>query len=130
MAGDAAALWLGPDEWLLVEALPVALEGHHQVVEVGDYYTAIEVAGTPARTLLAKLITLDLHRRAFPLGGVAGTLLAKAPVWLWCTGDDAFLVLVRRSLADYAWCLLADAGREWGLPAEAPIGRVTLHPTT
>jgi sarcosine oxidase subunit gamma len=24
-------------------------------------------------------------------------------------------------MADYLWCLLADAGREWGVPEQVPI---------
>jgi hypothetical protein len=32
-----------------------------------------------------------------------------------------FRLLIRWSMADYLWCLLADAGREWGMPAEVPV---------
>jgi sarcosine oxidase subunit gamma len=24
-------------------------------------------------------------------------------------------------MADYLWCLLAEAGREWGMPREVPV---------
>jgi len=142
-AGEFTALWLAPDEWLLhlaanaspapVSALAAALaERHHQLVEVSDYYTGIELAGARVRDLLAKLVAVDLHRRHFGAGEVVGTLLAKASVQLWMTADEAMgeprvLVLVRRSLADYVWCLLAEAGREWGAPTPEPIGRVQLH---
>jgi sarcosine oxidase subunit gamma len=134
-------LWLSPDEWLLVGAdaataarLAEALAGvHHQLVDVSDYYTTIEVGGAALRALLAKLVAVDLHPRSFRRGEVLGTLLGSLNVWLWLTADErdaggpCARLFVRRSHADHAWCLLAEAGREWGLPAQAPIGRVPLH---
>ncbi|MEO1091944.1 MAG: sarcosine oxidase subunit gamma family protein [Pseudomonadota bacterium] len=140
----AAALWLGPDEWLLVveeaeasakaAALETALGGtHHQLVELSDYYTAIDVRGPRARDLLAKLVAVDLHPTRFGAGDVVATKLAKATTWLWLTEDEgrasgpSFSLFVRRSMADYAWCLLAEAGREWGVEAQRPIGDVPLH---
>jgi len=143
--GDTAFLWLGPDEWMLVtrEGDPAgraalaaqALAGiHHQLVDVSDYYTVIEVAGPRAREALMKLTPLDVHARAFRAGMVAGSVFGQANATLWQTADDAeeggpaFRVFVRWSMADYLWCLLADAGREWGMPEEVPIKgeRLTL----
>jgi hypothetical protein len=37
-----------------------------------------------------------------------------------------FDLIIRRSHADYLWCLLALAGREFGLPEQKPEGRVKL----
>ncbi|MFP4270335.1 MAG: sarcosine oxidase subunit gamma [Alphaproteobacteria bacterium] len=140
------ALWLSPDEWLLVtptvadaeELMPkleAALAGrHHQLVAVSDYHTVIELAGAVARDALAKLVAVDLHPRAWRRDEVLGTLLAKAAVQLWLVADEAdpggptARLIVRRSLADHVWCLLAEAGREWGLPAQTPEGVVPLAP--
>ena len=129
--GETAALWLGPDEWLLVglpaaDALQRALAGtHHSLVEVGDYYTIVEVAGPRARELLMKLTTLDLHPRVFTAGRVAGSLFGRANAWLWLVREEAngpvFQLFVRWSLADYLWCTLGEAGREWGLPRQTPV---------
>lgn len=143
-APHVTALWQGPDEWLLVvadgdaaavaERLNTALAGvHHQAVDVSDNFTAIELSGRHGRDLLAKLVTIDLHRRSFHAAEAVATRLAKAEIRLWLTADEtlpsglSFTIFVRRSFADYVWCLLADAGREWGLPAQEPIGRVPLH---
>jgi sarcosine oxidase subunit gamma len=143
--GELAVLWLAPDEWLFVTAevaatatlaarLADALAGrHHQVVDVSDYYATIDLAGPALRSALAKLVALDLHPRAWRRGEVLATRLAQALVQLWLVADEAAddepmaRIVVRRSLADYVWCLLAEAGREWGLPREAPIGRVRLE---
>ena len=142
---DLTPLWLAPDEWLLatpaveraaglLPRLTVALaDRHHQLVDVSDYHTVIELAGAAARDALAKLVAVDLHRRAWRLDEVLGTLLGKAVVQLWLVADEedadgpAVRIVVRRSQADYVWCLLAEAGREWGLPAQAPVGRVPLE---
>lgn len=135
-------LWMGPDEWMLVTApheadlrareASEALAGtHHQLVEVTDYYTTIEVAGRRARELLMKLTTLDLHPRAFHPGMVTGAIFGRANATLWLPAEateagDGFRLFVRWSMADYLWCVLADAGREWGVPEQIPVKGETL----
>jgi len=138
-------LWLGPDERMVVvgEAEATEIEGvlrgalagtHHQIVDVGDYYTVLEVAGLPAWKLLSKATTLDLHPRAFPPGMAAGGTFGHAQAILWRTTENStdavpsFRLIVRWSMADYLWCLLAECGREWGLPAQAPVAgeRLTI----
>ena len=121
-----SALWLGPDEWMLicaggsegdvVHSLDAALVAHHaSVVDVTDARTVFRLSGAGARTLLAKGCALDLHKRAFALGDVAQTMLSKAAVILHQTVDDAeasgpvFDIYVSRSFADYLWSWLADA---------------------
>jgi sarcosine oxidase subunit gamma len=139
-----AVLWLGPDEWAILSApgtaeqivqeLSQALAPyHHQVVDVSDYDTVLTLRGSHARDLLAKLITIDLHPRFFARGNGVATLCGKAQIWLICREDETsareplFEIVVRRSMADYLWCLIADAGREWAMPPQEPIGQVPLH---
>lgn len=139
--GDAGSLlWIGPDEWAIIgagenlAALQASLAGqHHQLVEVTDAYAGIEIAGSTCREVLAKLTAIDLHPRAFQPGDAVATNMAKSNIWLWLQPDTAqmdaaaFRLIVRRSHADYLWCLLAEAGREFGLPAQTPTGSVRLH---
>ena len=108
--------------------LAAALAGtHHQLVDVSDYYTMIELAGAKARELLMKLTTLDLHPRAFRAGMVTGSVFGRANATLWQAADDGesagpvFRLFIRWSMADYLWCVLADAGREWGVPEQIPV---------
>ena len=139
----AVAQWLSPDEWLLVTApgaegalakdLASALASqHHQVADVTDYYTTIELSGAHARDMLMKIATVDFHPRAFKTGMGVTTNLGRATPFLRQTGDDvpsgpAFDIVIRISMADYLWCLLAEAGHEFGLPEQSPKGQVKLH---
>jgi len=135
-SGTTSFLWMGPDEWMLVTApeeaearaseARSALAGiHHQLVDVSDYYTIIEIAGARARESLMKLTTLDLHPRSFRPGMVTGSVFGKANAMLWLpleTGaEDLFSLFIRWSMADYLWCAVADAGREWGVPEQLPL---------
>jgi sarcosine oxidase, subunit gamma len=129
-----AALWLGPDQWLLtcpesdgarlVGALRGALADLHAAIsDVTDGRVAFRLAGPSAREVLAKGCPLDLHPRAFPLGGCGQSLLAKASVLIHLVDDDpragaAFDVYVARSFGHYLWMWLEDAGREYGVQIE------------
>jgi heterotetrameric sarcosine oxidase gamma subunit len=136
--GDTSILWLAPDEWMvvsapdkgdrhLVAARAELAQVHHQLVDVGDYYTVIELSGPRAREALMKLTTLDLHPRVFRAGMVAGSVFAHANAWVWHTADDApdtgpiLRLIIRWSMADYLWCAVAEAAREWGVPREIPV---------
>ena len=126
-----AALWLGPDEWLvtcpahdvprLVGALREALaDVHAAITDVTDGRVAFRLAGPSARDVLAKGCPLDLHPRVFPPGSCAQSLLAKATVLIHLRDDDrergpSFDVYVARSFAHYLWTWLEDAGREYGV---------------
>ena len=118
--GVRAALWLGPDEWLvlgppgttgdLVAELGGALEElHHSLVDVSANRVAFVVGGPDRLEMLASGCTLDLHPRSWRAGTCAQTLFAKAQVILQERGDTT-RVLVRPSLAAYVIeRLLADA---------------------
>ena len=132
--GQLAALWLGPDQWLLtcprdevgslLSALRDALaDVHSAITDVSDARIALRVAGPSARDVLAKGCPLDLHPRAFAAGSCAQSLLAKASVLIHLVDDDqtrgpAFDVYVARSFAHYLWMWLEDAGREYGVQIE------------
>jgi len=120
-AGGRAALWLGPDEQLLLApvadteviarqlgetlgALP------HSLVDVSHRQIALEVSGPQAQNILNAGCPLDLHLDSFPVGACTRTVLAKCDIVLWRTGAAAFHVEVWRSFADYASRFLAEAG--------------------
>lgn len=118
--GERAALWLGPDEWLLIapvgstdaDALRAALgERPHSLVDVSHRQLAIELSGAHAATLLAAGSPLDLDPSAFPVGMCTRTMLGKAEVVLWRTGPEVFRIEVWRSFALYVAAFLEEAVR-------------------
>jgi sarcosine oxidase, subunit gamma len=120
--GERAALWLGPDEWLLIapaaaaagvlSGLESALSGLAcSVVDVSHRQIGLEVAGAHAELLLAAGCPLDLHPGAFPVGMCTRSMLGKTESVLWRTGPDTFRLEVWRSFAAYLSAFLAEAAR-------------------
>ena len=123
-AGERAALWLGPDEWLILApedegtALAAALAGAmaaapHSLVEVGHRQDGFVLRGPRAATVLNAGCPLDLDPAAFPIGMCSRTVLAKAEIVLWRTGAEAFRVEAMRSFLPYVRGVLAEAAREF-----------------
>jgi len=133
---ECSALWLGPDEWLVVApearndtlsaALRSALAGvHHSVTDVSANRTIIEIAGTHARLVLAKGCPLDLHGSAFKPPQCAQTLLAKSQMLLQCVDAlPVFRVFVRISFAPYVAEWLLDAAAELAASREIDTQRI------
>jgi sarcosine oxidase subunit gamma len=118
--GERHVLWLGPDEWLVLdrpgteasleERLWAALEGPGSVVDVSANRTTIRLAGPAAREILESGCSIDLHPRAFGPGRCAQTLLARAGVVLLAvTSEPDYRLLVRPSFAAYLASWLLDA---------------------
>ena len=122
-AGSRAALWLGPDEHLLLApeaeaaalaaALGTALAGvAHSLVDVSHRQVAFAIKGPHAPWLLAHGCPLDLDPAEFPVGMCTRTVYLKAEILLWRTAEDAFRIEVWRSFADYVVALLAETALE------------------
>jgi sarcosine oxidase subunit gamma len=118
--GPRAALWLGPDEWLLLAperdgaaagaTLAGALAGQSaSLVDVSHRQVGLVVAGPRAAELLNAGCPLDLDATAFPIGMCTRTILAKVEIILWRSADDAFRIEVARSFAPYVVELLREA---------------------
>lgn len=122
--GDIVALWLGPDEWLVIApagdgqslgaALEAALSGvPHSVVDVGHRNTGFTVRGPKAAYVLNHGCPLDLDPAAFPVGMCTRTVLSRIEVVLWRTALDAFRLECWRTFAPYALAFLDEARREF-----------------
>ncbi|MCX5149594.1 sarcosine oxidase subunit gamma [Streptomyces sp. NBC_00320] len=133
--GEFAALWLGPDEWLVIgpagtrtqlEARLREAVGDRRaaVTDVSAQRTTLLVGGARAAELLAHGCSLDLHPRAFGSGRCAQTTLARAQVVLVPCDEHrpGFRVLVRSSFAGYLAAWLLDAASEyiWNSPDPTP----------
>ena len=116
-AEGRAALWLGPDEWLLLAPAgsPAPTPdgaASFSLVDVSHRQTGLEIAGAGAARLLNAHVLLDLDARAFPDGMVARTIFAKAEIVLWRKAGDRFQVEAGRSFAPYVVGLLTEACRD------------------
>jgi sarcosine oxidase, subunit gamma len=121
VANGCTALWLGPDEFLLLTPetsacwplLHTALADlPHACVEVGQRQVAFEVAGEHAAAALNTGCPLDLELAAFPVGHCTRTVFGKAGIILWRTAADRFHLEVWRSFASYVTQMLALAAGE------------------
>ena len=118
---QVAALWLGPDEQLLIgpesadlaaTLQPALRDLPHALVEVSHRQIALEVSGPHATAVLNAGCPLDLDLSAFPVGMCTRTVLTKAEIVLWRTDETVFHVEVWRSFASYVTEYLAQAARE------------------
>ena len=126
-AGAIRAIWLGPDEWLLLaepgasgsleSELQSALAGRFaSVVDITAGQTVIRLSGPSTLDVLARGCALDLHPSVFPPGACAQTLLARAQALLVAVDDTPTIdLIVRRSFAPYVAAWLQDSGHPFGL---------------
>ena len=124
---DVTALWLGPNEWLLltspdrqyetIGALRNALGNlFAAVIDVSSGQTIINIRGHHARDVLSKGCSLDLHPRGFGPEQCAQTNLAKATAIIRQLDElPSYDIIVRRSFADYLARWLNDAAQEYGV---------------
>jgi sarcosine oxidase subunit gamma len=116
--GDRAALWLGPDEWLLVgpsdweaEAALVAGLGEaaYSLVGVSHRHVSFGLVGPRAAEVLNAGCPLDLDAAAFPAGMCTRTILGKVQIILWRIGAEEFTLIAWRSFAPYVLDFLTEA---------------------
>ena len=115
-SSDRAALWLGPDEWLVLADKSTKLPTTYaagSIVDVSHRDTALSVSGPRAAWTINAFCALDLHLSAFPVGMCTRTVFGKAQIVLWRTAADTFHIEVARSFAPYVWACLEEARREF-----------------
>jgi sarcosine oxidase subunit gamma len=114
-----AALWLGPDEWLLIapaDAIsplrPTTPDGPAALVDVSHRNCGLIISGPDAARLLSAGCPLNLDPAAFPVGTSTRTLFGKAEIVLWRTKPETFRLEFWRSFAPYVAGLLSEALRD------------------
>ena len=115
-----AALWLGPDEWLLLDfasaqtRFPDVIEPACSIVDVSHRQIAYALHGPMAEEMLSTGCALDVSETAFPVGMCTRTLFNKAEIMLWRTGAHRFHIEIWRSFSHYLENVLTDAAWEIG----------------
>jgi len=127
---DRAALWLGPDEWLLIapdgegerlshRMAQAAGKEPASIVDVSHRQIGITIAGPAAADALNTFNALDLDESAFPVGMCTRTLFGKAEIVLWRTQREMFRIEVWRSFAPYVLGCLEEAITDPSLGGES-----------
>lgn len=118
-ANGRHALWLGPDEWLVIDeaqsdliAACASANVLHSATDVSHRNTAILVTGAHAARVLNGACPLDLSLAEFPVGACTRTLLGKIQVVLYRTAEDTFRVECWRSYVGYAFSILAESAED------------------
>ena len=132
---DRAALWLGPDEWLIVapesasglaaQAAKAAGDHPASMVDVSHRSRTLEITGPRAAWCLNAFCALDLDLHAFPVGMCTRTLLGKAEVVLWRIAPEVFHLDVAAVFR--ALCLGLPGGGAAGIyRCRGCVGRVEI----
>ncbi|MFM9836258.1 MAG: sarcosine oxidase subunit gamma [Methylophilaceae bacterium] len=123
-------LWLSPDEWLIVchrnhhvkllGDLQSAMAGiHSQVVDNAGGYTAVVVQGKHAADTLHHCTVYDLT--TLTSGRVVGTTFGKTNI-IMSKLELGYVLILRRSFADYIWQYFARSASPYGLGIAKPNG--------
>jgi sarcosine oxidase subunit gamma len=117
-SGGRTALWLGPDEWLVIDQTgsPLAdcasVSALHSAVGISHRNVAFSVSGAGAAATINAGCPQDLSLDAFPVGACSRTILGKAEIVLLRTAPDAFRLECWRSFSDYVHDLLLEAAND------------------
>ncbi|MCR9107420.1 sarcosine oxidase subunit gamma family protein [Marivita sp. XM-24bin2] len=118
--GDTGALWMSPDEALLLCAYDAAqakaddlaakLAGSHAlVVNVSDARAVFQLKGSMLREVIAKLAPVDMSPDVFKPGAVRRTRMAQVAAAFWMDDASTARVVCFRSVAEYMFNLLSTA---------------------
>lgn len=134
--GDGvAALWLGPQSWLLVTADAARLRdfaaardalnaARGALFDVSASRVAYVVEGPRAVDVLAAGCPLDFHPRVFSAGQCRQSLYGRVPALFYRHGEPpACTVLVARSFARDSWRSLCTAAAQYGYTVR-PAARI------
>ena len=127
-APDATLIWSGPDQFFVLskggkhtmDTLAPAFSGSASLSDQTHARALISISGGKARTMLAKLSSIDLHPTAFPVGAAAATSMDHTSVTFWrgngrADGLAVFNVLVFATFAESLWHTVLDSAAEYGV---------------
>jgi sarcosine oxidase subunit gamma len=120
--GQLHAVWLGPNEWLILGAPGTATnieavlrdisasDDAVSVVDVSASRTTLSISGADTCAALERNCLIDLHPSKFVVGSCAQALFARANVILLKMSDEPeYRLMVRSSLAAHVASWFADA---------------------
>ncbi len=122
-AGNPAACWLGPDQWLLTSDSKPGTEiiGHidrtlsgqlYAATDMSSHYECFELSGPAARMVLAMGCGIDMHAGTFSTGQCVRTHFANVLLLIVAGDNNHFDLYTDRSHARYLLDWLASAGED------------------
>ncbi len=120
--GEKTALWLGPDEWLLLTPEVGSREivsrfstlgdtVPHSLVDVSDRTVAIDLSGPLATRALNAGCPLDLEN--MPVSYGTRTVLEQTEIIIIKLDNKKYRLEIIRSFTPYIWSFLEKAGRDF-----------------
>jgi sarcosine oxidase subunit gamma len=113
------ALWLGPDEWLLIGpdrtdfvGLAAKSGALHSAVDVSHRNIGIIVSGPGAQTAISSACPQDLTPSVFPVGACSRTVFGKMEIVLYRPEEDTYRVECWRSFAEYCFGMLSEGAAD------------------
>ena len=110
------ALWIGPDEWLILDEAEADLaaasgkaKAFHSATDITHRNVAFDVKGAHAADCLSAGCPQDLRLQTFPVGACSRTICGKAEVVLYRLSGNHFHVEVWQSFAEYLFDLLDES---------------------
>ncbi|MFZ3581164.1 sarcosine oxidase subunit gamma [Loktanella sp. DJP18] len=91
-------IWVGQGQALALGDAP-DVGDVAAITDQTDAFATLRIAGAGVEDVLARLVPIDLRASAFAIGHTARTLLGHMIASVTRRGDDAFEVMVMRSMA-------------------------------
>ncbi|MDX5351291.1 MAG: sarcosine oxidase subunit gamma [Paracoccaceae bacterium] len=98
----ARIVWTGREQAFLIGVAPPELEGA-ALTDQSDGWAVLGLSGPGAADVLARLVPVDLRLAACPVGMALRTQLNHMNAVILRVGDQAFEIMVFRSMARSAW---------------------------
>lgn len=113
--GKRSVLWLGPDEWLVIDTggkSPIAdlqgLDVIHAATDISHRNIGLIISGEGAAATINAGCPQDLSLDVFAIGAASRTIFGKAEVVLWRLSETEFRMECWRSFSDYVFGLLSE----------------------
>lgn len=124
---QAAIFWLSPDEWMLVcalehkhilfTALQDALKGvFAQLIDNSGGFMMLRIHGQEASTVLRHLMPYDVL--SLQTTQCVHTVFKRSTVVLSKVAEGDYVVVFRRSFADYVWRVLQKSAKPYGFAVQ------------
>ncbi len=128
--GDTAAVWVGPDRWLIIEKEHRDLEQLIQSMVTAEMAAitdqshgrcVLRLSGSEARNVLRKGTTLDLDPAHFKTSEARTTSLFHMNGLIHCLAENTFDIYVARSFGQSFYEVITHAAAEYGYRVDNPI---------